>query len=75
MTKNLNKAPPKVPPIWAMLAFLAGALCSFVAAVLVFAFNGDVAVVFAVIAFVLYVAGAIGYARAPRRAPAAREQE
>lgn len=74
MTKNLDKAPPKVPPMWAVFAFLIGALCSFVAAGLVFMVDGNAGVVFAVLAFVSYVAGAIGYARAPRRARLPSEQ-
>ncbi len=68
MTSAPSNASAKIPPKWVVFAFLIGAVCSFVAAALAFTFNGIAASVFALVALTLYVAGGIGFARAPRRA-------
>lgn len=74
MTESPAQASPKIPPKWTVVAFLIGALSSFVGAFLAFSFNGAAALLFAFIALVSYIAGGIGYARAPRRGTAVQDE-
>jgi hypothetical protein len=70
MTATTPRKPGKIPPKWAIAAFLLGALCAFGAAAMAFSQNGPGAIKFALAALLLYVAGLIGYALAPKRPPA-----